>query len=411
MLKLAGVQALKKTAADGTERTYYRHRRSGMNLGTSADERAVVARYEALQKLTERSPGIRAPGTFGQLSAQFQADDAWRQLAPTTRDTWRRVLKRLEHIWGPFPLGAITRVVAKGAKKAFTTAHGPDGAKTMLAVASAVWSWAEEEQITELQNPFLKLKGFTTKEERKAKLQKKRDAIWREPDVLAVLRATRRVNAGGNPAQTKGTTRYKVEFTPPDIRMALLLGLFTCQRQTDILGVTAKHVVRRDDGYWWRLDQSKTETFVGIPLHPLLVAEIERQEIELGTTRPFVRAPRTGEIFTRRVFTRRWRLWTDAAGVRLTFQALRRSGMVWLAEFGVPVPQIAAISGHSIDRTTAILDQYIPRTERMARAAIDAWSRADTQLSPAVLQQPRRLAPPAGPPAPKRRTTRARGAG
>jgi hypothetical protein len=384
MLQLPGVQAVKKASADGSERIYYRHRRSGMNLGTSADEASVIARYEALQKLAERAPGVRAAGTFGELSGAYQADPAWRQLAQTTRDTWRRALVRLESVWGPFPLGAISRAIAANAKVAFTKSHGPEGAKTMLAVARAIWSWAEQTGRTELQNPFLRLGSFTTREQRQAKKERKRAAIWREAEVIALLRATRKVNAGGNPAIMTGEARYKTEKTPDDIRMALLVGLFTCQRQTDILGVTAKQIVRRDDGLWWRLDQSKTGEFLGVKLHPLLVAEIKRQEIELGTARPLVRAPRTGEVFTRRVFARRWRLWTDAAGVRLTFQALRRSGMIWLAEIGVPLPQIAAISGHSIERTTAIIDEYIPRTERLARSAIDAWA-LDTRLSPAAL--------------------------
>jgi squalene cyclase len=41
-----------------------------------------------------------------------------------------------------------------------------------------------------------------------------------------------------------------------------------------------------------------------------------------------------------------------------------------LAEAGCTVPQIAAITGHQLDRTLRILETYLPRNTEMARAAI-----------------------------------------
>jgi hypothetical protein len=48
------------------------------------------------------------------------------------------------------------------------------------------------------------------------------------------------------------------------------------------------------------------------------------------------------------------------------FRDLRRSGMCWLRELGVPVAMIASISGHSIEETQKILDTYMPRDTRSA---------------------------------------------
>ena len=45
-------------------------------------------------------------------------------------------------------------------------------------------------------------------------------------------------------------------------------------------------------------------------------------------------------------------------------------GLVRLAEAGCTTPEIAAISGHSIERTERILEVYLPRTRAMASAAI-----------------------------------------
>jgi integrase len=70
----------------------------------------------------------------------------------------------------------------------------------------------------------------------------------------------------------------------------------------------------------------------------------------------------------------------------------RRTAMVRMAEAGVRVQDIAAVSGHSIDQTQTILDTYIPRTYRMAQNAIRQWeagapaSEAPAALDPAQLE-------------------------
>ena len=52
------------------------------------------------------------------------------------------------------------------------------------------------------------------------------------------------------------------------------------------------------------------------------------------------------------------------------FLDLRRTAVVRLAEAGCTPPEIAAITGHKLDRTMHILETYFPRTTPMARAAI-----------------------------------------
>jgi hypothetical protein len=44
--------------------------------------------------------------------------------------------------------------------------------------------------------------------------------------------------------------------------------------------------------------------------------------------------------------------------------------VVRLAEAGCSVPEIAAITGHELTRTTQILETYLPRNAAMARNAI-----------------------------------------
>jgi hypothetical protein len=347
VLKLKGVHAREARLATGETRIYYRHRSTGLNLGSSLDEASVIEKFKALEAIKEPIR-VRSPGTFAAAIAEFKASREWADKAPTTRATWTRVFPVLEELFGPYPMASIKRAAAAAAKNRLIAAHGGEGGKTHIAVARAVWSWCEQTGRTELVNPFLRLGGFTTKDQRRLKREKKRSAIWNEADIKALLNAYRKINAGGNPNLTRGEQHFREERTPPDIRMAVLLGFYTFQRQTDILDLTARSIVLRDGEYWWQLNQNKTDTFLGILLHPDLVKEIKEQGIKPGSARLLVMAPVSGERFNRRVFARRWKLWTAAANIQLPFSALRRSGMIAMAEKGIESEQIAAVSGHSI---------------------------------------------------------------
>ncbi len=71
---------------------------------------------------------------------------------------------------------------------------------------------------------------------------------------------------------------------------------------------------------------------------------------------------------------------SNAAGVEgLQPRDLRRTACVRLAEAGCNDIQIAAISGHTIDRTRQILETYVVRTEAMGEAAIELWEQNESE--------------------------------
>ena len=51
--------------------------------------------------------------------------------------------------------------------------------------------------------------------------------------------------------------------------------------------------------------------------------------------------------------------------------------MVRMAEAGAEDIHIAAVSGHSIQKTRAILETYIPRTRKMAEQAVLKWEKSE----------------------------------
>lgn len=170
------------------------------------------------------------------------------------------------------------------------------------------------------------------------------------------------------------------------MRMAFVLGLFTLQRRGDILKITADMIRVDKRGRWWmKLKQEKTETDVEFPVHKLLRAEIERQKIMPGQKRPLVQT-KSEAMFDDRNFSRKFRTWLAAARIRgLNFHALRRSGMVWMAEGGVSTSRIAGLSGHSIHVTQNILEVYIVKTKELAEAAVNEFERITQDAFPSGL--------------------------
>ncbi len=85
----------------------------------------------------------------------------------------------------------------------------------------------------------------------------------------------------------------------------------------------------------------------------------------------------TGLPWSRRNFSRGW----DAARRKAELPALqrrdlRRTAVVLMAQAGLTVGQISAITGHRIETTAAILNTYLPRRTEVALSGIEAWERA-----------------------------------
>jgi hypothetical protein len=376
VLKLAGVQALKHKAADGRIKIYYRDRKSGLALGNSDNERAVLDRHAALSA-GRKGPAarVRAAGSYAEAIQRYRASAEWAALAPRTQELWGTALRRLETIWGHFPTTEISKTVVSAAKNGFIKKHGPTGAKNLYVTGRAVWNWFRQFGATAAPNPFAEPGKFATHKQQIAKRKRKKDDLWRIDQIRALLDSARQVNAGGNPNLLDELV-IKQRPLPDDIRLAVLLGFFTCQRQTDLLNLRATQIEQRGDQLWLHITQHKTGADVSLPLHRLVVDELKRQQIDLDTDTLLLRAPKTNGRFRREGFYRRFALWTHAAGLTLTFQALRRSGMIALAELGETVPRIAAVSGHSIAQTSKILDEYLSPTEQMAADAIERWNRS-----------------------------------
>ncbi len=149
----------------------------------------------------------------------------------------------------------------------------------------------------------------------------------------------------------------------PSVRLAYLLAVWTAQRVGDVLRMMWSDY----DGEVLHVRQGKTGTYLQIP-----VAAPLREVLERASRRcPVIVADERGRPWHADHFRHTVRRIMRKAGVEgVRFSDLRRTAVVRLAEAGCTVPEVASISGHRIDYCQRIIDTYLPRTRRLAEAAV-----------------------------------------
>ncbi len=372
---IPGLKLVRKRLADGTIKTFYYHRATKLALGS--DLVKAVARTAEIETLAGPELRTRHVGTIGDIIAKYKASPEYLGLAEKTKGLWRPFLRDLEDRVGDWVPKLFTRAMGSKFKATLISKHGSGSARNRFKCYARLWNWAIQNGYTEISNPFVQPGSFS-----KGKRNQKAKPIWRKNDVEAFLSATREVDVGGNPQIVQGR-HTRTETVPDDIRLAFLLGLFTLQRLGDVLRMTADAIKVEKSGRWWmKIRQGKTGTVVEFPVHELLQAELERQNIKPGQKRQLVQT-QSGKGFDEKNFGRKFRTWLVASNVQgLNFHALRRSGMVWLAEASVPATVIAGLSGHGIEVTQAIMNTYIVKTRELAEAAVDALERITRGVFP-----------------------------
>jgi integrase len=376
-MKLKHVSKTTRRNANGSKVTYYFYRRPGSRpIALGSDPNSILERWRVLQMQFDAaaSVGVRIPGTIADLISKFYQSHDFQRLAPATKSLWRAAYRDLENKFGEFPPDALPVHVVHRWKEKLVAARGRDGARNHFVAFRRLYGYARAAGLFVGENPFSKPGTFGLR------IEPDTPKIWTIADIRKFLGAVRTIKKGGNP-NLKNSDQIH-DRTPPDgIRLALLLGLFTMQRLSDVLNLTGRNIFKDDDGkLWLRVKQRKTKRPVEFPVHKILADELARQKIQPGDDRHLVRSL-YGLPMDRQSFYKRFRIWAEAAGLNLTFKALRSSGMVMLAEMGVPTPQITAVSGHSIHEAQRILDYYIVKTRAAARAAVDVMEARLPSLS------------------------------
>lgn len=289
----------------------------------------------------------------------YRESDAYNDKSQATKEAYGPWLERYEAMWGHWHCRLVSRKVivdfleGDDFKRPVVRTDPETGEQQTVmefkrptrilaaAVLRNILNVAHNKGVID-DNPCSKL-GLSPK--------KPRHAIWEPEDLAAFEREALKHPEGA------AAVSYN------------MLLLYTGQRPIDVQRMERAH---RKDGLI-KVRQQKTGAIVWIPEHSALKVELDKPSNSL---RHLV-ARADGRPMSYSALDQLCRTIRRAAGLgHLQQRDLRRTAVVRLAEAGCTVPEIAAITGHTIEETTKILETYLPRTLTMARAAIRKWEAA-----------------------------------
>jgi len=330
-VRLKGVNRVTKRLADGRSVTYWYAWKGGPRLDGEPGTAEFIASYNAAVARKVSPPtGVLLSVLHGyQLSTDFT------DLAPRTRADYVKQIRIVEGEFGDFPLSALADRRTRGVfmawrdRLAATSRRQADYAWQVLA---RVLSWAKGRGLV-AANPC----------ERGGRLygETRAEKVWTADDEAAFLRTA-----------------------PAHLHLALMLALWTGQRQGDLLRLGWSAY----DGRVIRLRQSKTGARVtipaGAPLKAALDAAPRKSTVILTNS--------DGRAWTADGFRSSWRKASAKAGITgVTFNDLRGTAVTRLALAECTEAEIATITGHSLRDVRSILDaHYLARDPALGESAI-----------------------------------------
>jgi len=335
-LRLKGIHSVSRRLGDGTTVTYHYAWRGGPRLKGEPGTPEFVASFGEAVK----ARATPAAGRFHAVIAEYKAAAEFTGLAARTRADYLNIIKVIEVKFGSMPVSAFTernKAITRGIFKKW---------RDERAIASrrqADYGWSVLARIISFgvdrgkfdTNPAA-LGGRLYKVDRA-------DKIWSAEDEAAFLAKA-----------------------PAHLHLAILLALWTGQRQGDLLRLSWSNY----DGKVIRLRQGKTRRRVTIPVgEPLRLALDAEKARKRGA---LALLTKEGQPWTGDGFRSSWRKACAKAGIEeLTFHDMRGSSVTRLALAGATVPEIAALSGHSLKDVESILDaHYLGRDIALAESAV-----------------------------------------
>lgn len=388
-----GIKAVRRPRADGTILHDFYDARTGLLIGR---EREGMTRAQAMSRADENLEADRTPngppaGSFGQLCALYLGSPTFTKKAPKTQYEYRRNIEIMRAMFEEAPIASVTRTAARSLHQRF--AATPFQANAILRTLRLLMNYGinKLEWTAIAKNPAVNPELYAAPA---------RTGIWWQPQIDVFLEAATALGYGV-------------------MRRAMALLLYTVQRPADVLDMARPMMWQDESGRGWiRLRQAKTDATVDVPCHRRLWTELEGAP-EVGRLLP---APRGGR-WSYRNFARRWDHIERRANLMILRRAMRargglpsraevearetaktalramtlhglqrrdirRTGIVMLAIAGATVPQIAALSGHSVDQVQKILDVYLPRRGEVALGGVEKWEKAGPATNVVLLSAP-----------------------
>ncbi|WP_421440536.1 tyrosine-type recombinase/integrase [Agrobacterium tumefaciens] len=318
---LKGLAKVKKTLAGGKTIYYCYAWRGGPLLKTDkgdpiqpGDPLLDGAFRQAHEQ--RRAP---SPTNLSTLITLYRGSSDFRRTKPVTRQEYGRYLDKIRMEFGRLTIVELQEPATRGSFKEWrdSLADKPRSADFAWMVLVRVLSFAKDRGMISVNIA-----------ERGGRLYRstRRDRTWSDADVAAFE-----------------------AVALPHMRLAIQLALWTGQRKGDLLRLTWRDF----DGSNLRFTQSKTKARVLVPMGPLAkVLSCKRGNGAILTNS-------RGGAWTSDGFNTSWRKCCAKAGITdLTFHDLRGTAITRMALAGCTVPEIAAVTGHSLKDVETILDMH-----------------------------------------------------
>jgi integrase len=330
-LRLRGINTVTRKRADGSSVVYRYHRKTGVQIKGLPGTPEFLESYAA----AEKSMRDRGGDTIFAWIRKFEAKkfDGYEE---TTRNEYVRKFKIIERKWGAVPVTLTMQPgfrrdviewrdeIAKRAKRE---------ADNLVSALACVLDCARDGGKIGA-NPLSNIERVYHAD--------RSDKIWLPEHVDAFTKAA-----------------------PTEMCQALMLAMHTGQRQGDLRRLPWSAY----DGERITLRQNKTKVEVSIRCTAALKRMLDGMALEKKG--PLILTTPTGRAWQKRYFAECWQEASEAAGITdLHFHDLRGTAVTMLAEAGCTVPEIAAVTGHSLAHAQRILDAYMARTRALADAAI-----------------------------------------
>lgn len=316
-VRLKGVHRVRKTLASGETAVYHYAWRGGPRIDAEPGTPDFVRVYTEAHAARKRPP----TGTMFALISGFRSSAEFTSSAPSTQKEYGRYLKLIENAFGDMPIEALSDPAVRGVFKGWrdgmaSTPRKADYAWTTLA---RVLSVAKDRGRIPV-NPCERGGRLYTAD--------RTERLWGEAELARIL-----------------------SVAPERMELALLLALWTGQRQGDLLRLAWSAY----DGTRIRLRQSKGGRAVVVRAGGPLRLALERAE-RIG---PLILTNTYGRPWTSDGFRTSWaKLCRKAGIVGLTFHDLRGSAVTRLAIEGATPQEIASVTGHSISDVCDLLDRH-----------------------------------------------------
>jgi integrase len=353
-VKLPGVNTATKKLADGTTKIYHYHRESSTRLEGERGSAEFVKSYTTAEARTRD----RAKGAVLQLSHQYTASPEFALLAASTQVEYKRMLGKAEDIFGEMPISALNDPRVKSDfldwRDTVAKKSGPREADNRLSAVSAMLTWAADRTKIEANH----LRGFS-----RLYHAARQDIIWLPEHIKAFM-----------------------DVAGVEMQTAMILGLHSAQREGDLIRMPWTSY----DGQSLKLRAQK-EARKGVkgPLREIPCTDALMEMLDgMQHVSPLILTTATGRAFKKRYFSKCWSDTMAKAGietvrlpdfdedVRLHFHDLRGTSVTLLAESGCTIPEIASITGHSLETVHRILERYLKLTRGLARMAISKFQKS-----------------------------------